>query len=354
MKAFSQILLALKKHPQRKIPAVLATLVSVEGSSYRRAGARMLWCAEGKPERIGGISGGCLEEDLAAHCREVAQTGAPKTVVYDTTDENDLVWGTGLGCNGIVRVLVEPVSKELRRRLREVSRAWAERAPSVLATVFAYHDERAPQSARVPLGAVPQLLGTLFEKERRACLENEESRTHLFRELPGAPEIFFQFLPPPVSLVIFGAGDDARPLSRMAKELGWRVAVVDVRPAHATHTRFLDALDARTCAVVMTHHYVHDVPLMRALLTQRLAYLGLLGPKKRAEKIFAELRSGGFPVTAAMRARVRAPVGLDLGGNGPEAVALSILSEIQSVLNERDARPLRERKGAIHGGAENA
>jgi xanthine/CO dehydrogenase XdhC/CoxF family maturation factor len=177
--------------------------------------------------------------------------------------------------------------------------------------------------------------------------------------------VFQQMLEPPVSLVVFGAGDDAQPLVSFAKQLGWQVTVADPRPAFATAARFPEAdacvvgpaadLVARidpgptALTVVMTHHYVHDVPLLRALLARPLAYLGLLGPRKRADKIAADLAAGGFTVTPEMRARLHAPVGLDLGAETSGEVALAIMAEMQAALGRRDGRPLRERSGPIHG-----
>jgi xanthine/CO dehydrogenase XdhC/CoxF family maturation factor len=169
---------------------------------------------------------------------------------------------------------------------------------------------------------------------------------------------------PPTPLVVFGAGDDARPLVRFAKELGWQVNVVDARPAFATPARFPEAdgtvvarpeeavarinPEADSVVIVMTHHYHHDVPLLRALLPRPLAYLGLLGPRKRAERILSDLTADGFTVTRDMHEHLHAPVGLDLGAETPEEVALSILAEMQAVLARRDARPLRERQRPIH------
>jgi xanthine/CO dehydrogenase XdhC/CoxF family maturation factor len=330
MKELEAIVAAL--HTPENLPAVLATLVRVEGSSYRRPGARLLVTAAGR--RVGSISGGCLEEDVMARAAVVAKTGVPDAVVYDTTSENDLVWGVGLGCHGIVRVLLEP----LRARP-----AWAERlAANVIArrpTPLAVgHDgpDRAAWGTR--------LADTADGADPRNC--------------------FSDTVAPPVALAIFGAGDDAQPLARLAAELGWHATVADPRGAFATPERFPTARrlvvapadrlvaevapDAGTLAVVMTHHYVHDVPLLRDLLARPLAYLGLLGPRKRAEKILADLAAQGTAVSAEQRARLHAPVGLDLGADSPEQVALAILAEMQSVLGGRDARPLRERTQPIH------
>lgn len=312
---------------------VLATLVTVAGSSYRRPGARLLLTPHGT--RLGSISGGCLEEDVLARAARVADTGTPDLVTYDTTSENDLVWGVGLGCHGVVQVFIEKLPP---------APTWA----TTLATHLRTHQP-------TPLAVVwrandASLLGTRLVREAA--------------DLPRPCEIFFNTMPPPVRLAIFGAGDDARPLTRLAKELGWHVTVADPRRDFATAARFplADALIAapspelvsrcelppEALAVVMTHHYVHDVPILRDLLARDLPYVGLLGPKKRAERILADLAADGFSVTPRQLARLHAPVGLDLGAETPEEVALSILAEMRATLAARDARPLKERTRPIH------
>ncbi|MEO7412659.1 MAG: XdhC family protein [Opitutaceae bacterium] len=313
-------------------PSVLATLVSVEGSSYRRPGARLLLQENGV--RTGSISGGCLEEDVLARSRDVAKTGRAHAVVYDTTSENDLVWGVGLGCHGVVRVLIEKLPP------RPV---WA----AALAENFAAG--RSTALAVSHGGDDASQLGSRLGSPASA---------------EQAAGIFFETVPPPTMLAIFGAGDDAQPLARFAHELGWRITIADPRAAFATAARFPQAdrviaapateLVTRVApspdalAVVMTHHYVHDVPVLRALLSRPLAYLGLLGPRKRAERILADLDREDFSPTATPSDRLHAPIGLDIGSNTPEQVALAIVAEIQSVLAGRDARPLRERTRPIH------
>jgi len=331
MKQFSAI---LQRLGAINTPAALATLVRVDGSSYRRPGARLLITPDGT--RTGSISGGCLEEDVAEHARSVLASGRAALVVYDTTTENDLAWGVGLGCHGVVRVLVEklPMSPDWTAVLAENLRR---RTVTGLAVVW----DHAP----------PELLGTYLGD-------------HLPAELDPVAAVFRETIRPPVPLLVCGAGDDARPLVHFAKELGWHVTVADPRPAFATTARFPEAdavtvtrpediaahalSDARAVAVVMTHHYLHDVPFLRALLPLPLAYLGLLGPKRRSEKILADLAAGGAPATPAQLARLHAPVGLDLGGDTPEAVALAMLSEMQATLTGRGGRPLRERTRPIH------
>jgi xanthine/CO dehydrogenase XdhC/CoxF family maturation factor len=365
MKELQEILATLTSAPAGD--AVLATLVKVDGSSYRRPGARLLLMSDGR--RVGSISGGCLEDDVIAHAHAVRASGTAATITYDTTAENDLVWGVGLGCHGVVQVLIEKLPPQPRwaDALRDNFR---QRKPTELAVVW-----RSPDS---------NLLGTRLVEEFAAAQALGDGQAHPSStgfqpaELPqaGMPapppkqqfapntDVFHQVIPPPTSLVIFGAGDDVRPLVRFAKELGWHLTVADPRPAFATPERFPEAdivivarpedaparlaLGADTLAVIMTHHYRHDLPLLRALLPRPLAYLGLLGPRKRAEKILSDLAAEGFVATPEMRSRLHAPVGLDLGADDPEGVALAILAEMKAVLAGRDARPLRERQRPIH------
>jgi xanthine/CO dehydrogenase XdhC/CoxF family maturation factor len=313
-------------------PAVLATLVRVEGSSYRRPGARLLLTADGR--RIGAISGGCLEADLVERARGVLARGVAEAVTYDTTAENDLVWGVGLGCHGVVRVLLERI---------DAPPAWAA-------------ELRAATAAR----------RTVRLRVRHDGPDPFRWGTRLAGATEGAPAPgeWEQPVPPPPALFILGAGEDARPVASLARTLGWHVTVADPRPAFATRERFPAAhavvtapageLIARldpgpdALVVVMTHHYVHDLPLLGALLGRPLAYVGLLGPRRRAERILAELAVTAHAAAADLGRRLRAPVGLDLGADGPEQVALAILAEMQAVLGRRDGRPLRERNGPIH------
>lgn len=330
MKELQAIVRALMVHGAE---SVLATLVTVEGSSYRRPGARLVALSDGT--RIGSISGGCLEEDVIARADRVRRTGTAEVVVYDTTSENDLVWGVGLGCHGIVRVLLEKLPPK----------------PSWIASLADnFRSRRHTPLAVRHRGDDPARFGTQLAGGHESAED---------------PNVFLDVIQPPTSLILFGAGDDAQPLVRVAKELGWHVTVADPRPAFATAERFpaADALMAAPAnqlvsrlapgpdvlAVVMTHHYVHDVPLLGDLLSRPLAYLGLLGPKKRAEKILSDLAAQGMVITPDVRRRLHAPVGLDLGADTPEQVALAILAEMQATLGGRDGRPLRERTTPIHG-----
>lgn len=331
MPELSRIITALARVPGQ--PAALATLVKVEGSSYRRPGARLLVLADST--RLGSISGGCLEDDIVLRAERVLASGKPETAVYDTTSENDLVWGVGLGCQGVVRILIEPLPAGRPQWIEALGDNLRARRETELAVVHG---------------------------------GNARHGTHLASAAPSglrSDEVFLETVAPPPSLVVFGAGDDAQPLVRMAKEIGWHVTVADPRAAYATTDRFplADAvipspttlikerlpLDERTFAVIMTHRYKEDLLLLRALLPQPLAYLGLLGPHQRTERLLDQLRAAGFSPGETMLARLHAPVGLDLGGKTPETVALAILAEMQSRLTKRAPIHLRDRTAPIHG-----
>lgn len=313
---------------------MLATLVDAQGSSYRRPGARLLLPADAP--RIGSISGGCLEEDIVARAKTVLASGEPELVVYDTTSDNDLVWGVGLGCHGVVRVLIERVAP----------------SPSWARTLISNTAAHRPTDLEVVWGkrsGAPVVQGTRLA-------DNPDSKP-----LPG---VFHETLQPPTAVYVYGAGDDARPLVRILKELGWRVCVSDPRSAFATAERFSTAdrvvvspasqlveltdPPSDALAVVMTHHYVHDLPILGALIQRPLRYIGLLGPKKRGERILSDLGKQGLQLTPQQLARLHSPVGLDLGADTPEEVALSIVAEMRAVLASRQGGPLRERRQPIH------
>jgi xanthine dehydrogenase accessory factor len=328
MREIAAILDLLAAHEDS--PAVLATLVRAEGSSYRLPGARLLWLPDGT--RTGSISGGCLEEEVIERARHVLATARAEAVSYDTATENDLIWGSGSGCAGRVHLLIEPLP--VRRpvwiaALRENQRVLRDTALAVV-------------------HASDPTLGTQLADGR-----------------PAHPGVFLETIPPPPQLAVFGAGDDARPLVRMARELGWHVTVVDSRAAYATAARFPEATfvlvqppasavaavapNARSLAVVMTHRFRDDAVLLRQLLATPLAYLGVLGPRHRTECLLAEIATTGFVVTPVMHAQLHAPVGLDLGGSSPETVALAILAEMQCRLTGRTPIHLSERTAPIHG-----
>jgi xanthine dehydrogenase accessory factor len=360
----------------------LATVVSVEGSSYRRPGARML-IGEGGGS-TGTISAGCLEADVIEHARRVIDTASAQLLEYDTTSANeDIVWGLGLGCNGVVRVLVEPVDgasipiEALRRSSGPGSRF----EPVLLATVYrrdragwaegvdvqiGAHLTIAPDHTAVHDGMSPAAAAALTPLLQLASTSPVAwgSRVH---DVDGTVvTAFVERLLPPVRLVIFGAGQDAVPVVDSAQALGWQVEVVDPRCRPASLDRFSTAavrltraedfpaveIDAQTAALVMSHDYAQDLAALARLVGSPASYIGVMGPRKRTVQILMDLAARGHVSDEdETLARLHAPAGLDIGANGPAEIALSIVAEARAVLAGRQGGMLRDRAGAIHGPA---
>ena len=334
--------------------SALVTIVRAEGSTYRRAGARMLVREDGTTE--GSISGGCLEADAVERALAVIATGEPIVVVYDTRSDADAVWGHGLGCNGLVEALIEPAP---------AARDWGRRRAGV-AAVFRVGGAGARVGARVSVaedgeietsGVEDRALEARLVDAAREAMRTGHSCTIEVEARAGRVAAFVEAVRPPLSLVVFGAGHDALPVVRLAREMGWRVTVVDHRPSFARAERFaagvevvlarpdgardLVAVDAHTAAVVMTHNYLVDLELLEWLLDAPATYVGLLGPKRRAERLLGDLGREAND-------RLHAPVGLDLGAETPEEIALAIVAEIQAERAGRAGASLRARAGRIH------
>jgi xanthine dehydrogenase accessory factor len=334
---------------------VLASVVRTRGSSYRRPGARMLVGPGGA--RVGLVGGGCLEGDLVARAMRVRSAGVPELVRYDAGGVDDVLWGLGLGCAGVVEVLLERVDRASPGPLRWL-RAWMDAGePGAIATGLegsrlgwrgARHRDGRVECTR---GRVPRAVAVALGAAHRS----ERSR--------ALGDILVEFVPAPIRLAVFGAGADAEPLVKAAVGLGWQVVVSDHRPAHVKPERFLGArvvladperaprvaaADARTHAVVMTHNFLADASLLRGLLTSQVAYVGVLGPRQRTEDLLAHLRSESFEPSAASLDTIFAPAGLDVGAEAPEEIALSVVSEIQAVSRSRAGGFLRARRGPIH------
>ncbi len=330
MKEREQILDLWRDVQTQGTGAVLVTVVKTLGSSYRRPGARLLIAEGGR--RAGSISGGCLEDDVVKKAWWLSEKG-PVVRRYDTTPDGEigpsgeLSGGFGLGCNGIIYLLIQRLRAGEASALDLLANVHAMRQQAVLAHVLAPAD----------------LAGTFSRSQMPV----------------SATDVFLETLNPPVRLLIFGAGDDAVPLTELARQLGWQVCVFDGRAHYARGERFpaaqqvsvrdpslsLDDLqmDSRTVAVIMTHSYAQDVNFLRALVKHCLPYVGVLGPRNRSEQLMMDAQ-----VAPADALSLHGPAGLDIGADGPEQVALSILAEIQACLNGREGGPLRERAGSIH------
>ena len=350
----------------------LATVIEVRGSTYRRPGARMLM-TEGS-HMVGSISGGCLEADVFERAGQVMASGDPVVVKYDTTSGDDIVWGLGLGCNGLVRVFIERLTQESKlNSITFLAECFRRRQMGVLATVVSVEGQvQEKVGTRLMLSQDGNAISHIENSELSAsilndaqeALRNSLSTLKLYQLPTGNAEVFIEVIQPPVPLVIFGAGHDAIPVARFASELGWHVTVVDSRQSYATKDRFslTDAVvlsrpesilehvlvDHRTVAVVMTHNYLYDREILRTLLPFPLRYLGLLGPKSRTERLLQELQEEGITPTPEQLHRLYGPIGLDIGADTPDEIALAIVAEIQAVIANRSGGLLRDRRGPIH------
>jgi xanthine/CO dehydrogenase XdhC/CoxF family maturation factor len=338
-------------------PLVLATVIRTGGSTYAKPGAQMLIARDG--EYAGLLSGGCLEGDLREHARAVIASGEARIVSYDLRSKDDQLFGLGAGCEGAMDILLT------RHGPNDGDDGWQ---PLTMMTRAFRHGRELrvgfvtqPGEARVPLGMwIPAHGDFSFDGGVDAVAEAilaaaaGAADNSIARVGESGTELFVAAIAPPPHLLLLGGGPDARPVATLADFLGWRVTVVDHRAAYLDPARFPQAarlvespaadvadavgLDNFSAAIVMSHHLDSDLHYLRALASSSIPYLGLLGPAARREKLLADL---GDPVPA-LRARLRAPVGLDIGGRTPEAIALSIIGEVQAVLAGRDGRPFSE------------
>jgi len=368
MKELREILLAYNALRRQGRPAALATVVAVSGSSYRRPGARMLLTEDGWA--AGGVSGGCLESDVAQRARAVLESGRADVVTYDTTEDGDVVFGVGLGCRGVIQILIEPLAGD-RPDLAFLMSLVRRRESGVCATVFRSEGGSAArlgdrlllsQTGDAHDGLADAALARRVQSDAEDVLASGKPAVREYALPQGSVTVFLEALAPPQALVIFGAGHDAPPLVRLAKELGWHVTVADARAAYATPERFPQAdavlacppeeaatrlpLDGQTAVVLMTHNYLQDRALLEQWLPVPVRYLGVLGPKRRTERLLNDLPPA--LVTAEALARLHSPVGLDLGADMPELIALSILAGIQAVAAGRPGGFLRDRPGPIY------
>ena len=329
---------------QAASPCVLTTVVKTAGSTYRRPGARMLVGPAGR--LAGAVSGGCLERDLVRKAWWLTEGGRPALFAYNaTTDEDDPRGGFGLGCNGITTVLLErvappPVASGV---LAFLSACLDRRCRGAIATVIGAPDDclGARLGARLFLrqdGALDTTLpdthlglSAAVERDARGALHARRSRHQTY---PGGVEVFVEVVAPPRALTVFGGGPDVPALVQTAKLVGWRVAVVDGRASDPLPTDL--ELGGDGAGVIMTHNFDRDRALLDVLLPSALGYLGLLGPRARAEALLARLTA---TPTSAHLARLHAPVGLDIGAEGAQQIAVAVVAEIQAFFAGRPAGP---------------
>jgi xanthine dehydrogenase accessory factor len=350
--------------------AALATVVRISGSAYRRPGAKLL--IEETGGVIGGVSGGCLEADVRATAADVLATGRPSLRHYDTGEE-DAAWGLGLGCNGEVDILVQPATQgPVAAIATPLGRLLAGDAPVALLTVISEGpgmgavmvmactddgDDAPPGDSVTGSFGSPDFDRQAADRVRRLARAGRSAVQGI-----AGQNVFVEILRPAPHLVVCGAGPDARPLVSYAAAAGFRVSVFDHREGFLSAEWFPDARRrvlaragdedaplpeaARSLAVVKTHSLAHDRAWVQRLLAAGCPYIGILGPKGRTASILRD--AGGESWNDLAAERVFGPVGLDLGADGPEQVAISIVAELLAVVAKRDARHLSERRDAIH------
>ncbi|MEM6576660.1 MAG: XdhC family protein [Pseudomonadota bacterium] len=314
----SALLAALEQLPPDR-EVVLATVIDTQGSSYRKPGARML-IDLAEHSLTGIVGGGCFDDDLIEHAREVAGSGRCKVAFYDMRADDDVLWGLGMGCNGAVRVLLQPVRAghpiiELLSRLAD------------------------------PGGVVSTCLesGDCWEDSAEATpgLSHQDDR-----------EIYTAHIPPRFRLGIFGTGSDVIPLVQLADQLDWHVTLWDHRPGKAKPERFplaakiaafedFEVEDASRChaLLVMSHNFDADRRFLNAVAELGVPFIGSLGPAARRERLLEEMAR----VPDGFAARLVGPVGLDLGGDLPEEIALSVMSQLQAFRLSRSGQSLAGR-----------
>lgn len=346
--------------------AAVASIVDVEGSAYRRPGAKMLIAPGG--DAFGAITAGCLEGPVIELAQEVLDAGTQRLETYDLTDDDE--WGLGLGCNGVIDVLVEPLDDSWRVPLA----ALADGRPTAIATVVASTDANVPEGARAfvaPHGAIeraddrPPIPGELLERVAAAEFADAGRAGSVAVETDGGTvEVYIDGLEPPADLLLYGWQRDVHPVARFGREVGFRVTVASGRGGMAEPEDFPHAdrvvstrpsevaehveAPERTYAVVMSHSFLDDRLALESLLDAGVPYVGLMGPRDRFEELRADLAEDGRTLTEEERSRIATPVGLDLGGGEPAQIALSVVAEALAVKNDRDGGRLKDEEGPIH------
>jgi xanthine dehydrogenase accessory factor len=360
---------AMRRYRAEGTETVLATIVDVEGSAYRRPGAKMLIDPAG--DSFGAITAGCLEGPVTELAGDVVDSGAPVLETFDLMDDEG--WGLGLGCNGIIDILLEPLDDTWDAPLAELE---AHRAVATVSVIdssdeavavgdrVVLDDDLAPlpdgDRNGLPAGVVEAVEPTV------ADLQADRNSTAVTVETAdGEVTAFVDWVTPAPTLLLFGTQNDVHPVARMGHEAGFRVVVASARGARSDPEQFPNAHEVRstkpmavgevvedperTYAVVMSHNALEDRLALASLLDTAVPYVGLMGPRERFEEIREDLATEeDRTLTEAELERVSTPVGLDLGGGEPTQIALSIAAEALAVHNDREGGRLKAREGPIH------
>ncbi len=363
MKELKAIVAAWEHARQYHRQMALATVVRVHGSSYRSPGARMLITDDSR--WTGSISGGCLEGDALRKARQVMLDKKPLTVTYDTREESNQSLGIGLGCNGVIDVFFEPIDPASPDNPLELFKIiLSHNQPVLLATLF----NGVLAGSKLLLDQEGKTLFSTFDKDSEFAVKPEllnlPSAGSSKVNTVGAGDVFLELIQPSISLIIFGGGFDARPVSSLANTLGWEVQVTDECVAHIAPVFFPSAgklslckrefierdftISPFTACVLMSHNYEYDRDVLKKLLLTATPYIGILGPRKRFDKMRDEFEREGLVLTADDLHRIHSPIGLDIGAETPDEIAVSIVAEIQSKFTNRSGGFLKYRSNPIH------
>lgn len=371
MKEIKAIIDAYDTLERDKTKAALATVVRVEGSSYRRTGARMLVMDDGV--WVGGISGGCLEGDALKRARFAITRAESTLITYDTTDDDEHQIGVGLGCNGIIDVLFTPIDYNSEKNPVEILKTCmkSRRKTHILITIT---DLKNTSFDNLKPGEVIEYAGLeslshlqdgviiqqIYEAVENQILIGKSAPQKFKLEKGGKLDIFIEILPPEIHLILMGSQYDVYPLTRLVKEMGWRVTIV-ANPLKVNNkiSRIADQIvlpddfesilfDNHTAIVLMSHDYKTDKYNLPKALKTDSPFIGMLGPRIRSEKIFKELSEEGVAISETDFLRIHAPVGLDIGAVSPEEIGLSLIAEVRASFSNREGSFLRLRQSTIH------
>ncbi|WP_128906345.1 XdhC family protein [Halorubrum amylolyticum] len=352
--------------------AVLATVVAVEGSAYRRPGAKMVIVDDG--DGVGSITAGCLEDEVLELATQVLADSEPRIKRFDLTGDDD-VWGLGVGCNGVIDILLEPLDD----RYRPVVDAYQRGEDTAVLTVLTADDGRLDlgdrafgfstarsdePDLRFETTAWPEWILEELSPTAELLVGRDKSDSVTVERDGETVEVFVDSVTSPPELIVFGSGHDVAPVASLAKRVDFRVTVASFRGAAAEESRFPAAdrvlstspsavretlsFDENTYAVVMTHNFVDDRIVLEELLETPIEYVGLMGPRKRFEEMQTEFSEEGRTFSESELERIYTPAGLDLGGGTPFHISQSIVAELTAIHHDRDPQHLKEREGTIH------